>query len=818
MCYLEESSDNRHRVALIGICGAHRVKTPTWGVMEIRHKKRQIRSYSTRSYLVATLLIVTVIVTTLGVYFAVLDSHRAARDAGAESSFEARLASTSVSDAITGSLDTLASQVSDPTTIRLVKQLLADPSTCGSVAASGGFGAFPDGEIYYLDTTGRIVCASIPHMKKGATLAGAPWFASVTSKPSMTKPYTDPITGKLSIATVGYLEQDGKRFAGFASTLVFDSLTPALTRQYGGRLHSAFDLVDIQHGELLSGSPSALWRSGFALQPVRGVTRVAVDGSRRIYSAVLVKGTNWILEVSVPESLALAGARASEHHQILLALIALLVLFILGLAINRNIVGPIRRLRTAVEQAGRDIVPAPLVPEGPLEIARLVQEFNAMVASRAQYEERLTHQALHDHLTGLPNRALLIDRVSKALERAVRTGEGVGVLFADLDRFRVLNDALGHVRGDAVMRLVARRIEGVIRPGDSVGRLNADEFVILCEGIASPEQLGLMADRVGSAIAEPLSVEGKEVTVTASIGIAIAREDDTATDLIRNADVAMMRAKELGKARHEFFDLSMRDRALTRLQIESDLRHALARRELLLQYQPIVDVREGVVGAEALVRWQHPTSGLQPPLSFIPVAEETGMIVPIGLFILESACRQAAAWHASGKPIRVSVNLSARQLIDEALPQHVRRILLETDLPASSLCLEITESTLINEAIQPVVLERLKEIGVMISIDDFGTGYSSLSYIQRFPVDELKIDRSFVRALSSEDSSEALVEAIIHLASAIGMEVVVEGVEEQHELDTLKRLGCSRVQGYYFMRPGSADQIRRYSAPLTVSA
>jgi diguanylate cyclase (GGDEF)-like protein len=784
----------------------------------MREKSRRIRSYSTRSYLVATLLIVTVVVTSLGIYFAVVDSHRAARDAGAESLFEAKLASASVADALTSSLQTLTDQVTDPATARLVKQALADPSSCSTVAASGGFGAFPDGELYYFDLDGRIVCGSVPGIKKDATMAGTLWFASVSAKPLMTDPYTDPITGKRSIAVVGYLEADGRRFAGFASTLVFDSLAPALTKQYGGRLHTAFDLVDIHDGTLLSGSPSALWRNTSPLKAVEGVTRFAADGSRRIYSAVLVKGKDWILEASVPESLALAPARASEHHQILLALIALVVLFILGLAINRNIVGPIRRLRTAVEQAARDVVPAPLAPEGPLEIARLVQEFNSMVSSRAQYEERLTHQALHDHLTGLPNRALLIDRIAKALERAGRTGEGLGVLFADLDRFRVLNDALGHVRGDSVMRLVARRIESVIRPGDSVGRLNADEFVILCEGIASPEQLGLMADRIGSAIAEPLAVEGKEVTVTASIGIAIAHEDDTATDLIRNADVAMMRAKELGKARHEFFDLSMRDRALSRLQIESDLRHALDRGELLLNYQPIVDVREGVVGAEALVRWQHPTSGLQPPLSFIPVAEETGMIVPIGLFILESACRQAAAWHASGKPLRVSVNLSARQLIDEDLPQHVRRILLETDLPASSLCLEITESTLINEAIQPVVLERLKDIGVMISIDDFGTGYSSLSYIQRFPVDELKIDRSFVRALSSEDSSEALVEAIIHLAGAIGMEVVVEGVEQAQELETLKRLGCSRLQGYYFMRPGSADQIRRYAPPLTVSA
>ena len=789
------------------------------GAMGVRSTTRPIRTYSTRSYLVATLLTVTVVVAFVGTYFAVLDSHRAARDAGTETSFEARLAGTAVAHSIDDSMRTLAAQLGDPATLRLLKQLLATPGSCGQIATSGGMDAFPDGEVYYFDDHGRILCTSAKKVVQGVSVEGLPWFnKTLSSTPSWTLPYVDPATGKLSVAVVGSLELDGRRFARFASTLVFDSLSPALTRNYGGRFGATFVLVDAKTDTVLSGPASMLWRGRARIAPVNGVTRTAVDGSRRIYSAVPVADTTWILEVSVPESRALAASRANERHQILVALIALALLLILGFAINRNIVGPIRRLQNAVEQAGRDVVPAPLTPEGPLEIAHLVQEFNSMVTSRTEYEERLTHQALHDHLTGLPNRALLVDRAGKALERAERTGESTAVLFIDLDRFRVVNDGLGHSRGDAVLRLIARRIEGVLRPGDSVARLNADEFVVLCEGIGTPSQLGVVADRVGAAIADPLAIEGKDVSVTASIGIAVARANDTPTDLIRNADVAMMRAKELGKARHEFFEASMHDRALSRLQIESDLRHALDRGELFLHYQPIVHVSDGIIGAEALVRWQHPTSGLQPPLSFIPVAEETGMIGPIGLFVLEQACRQAAAWHASGKPLRVSVNLSARQLVDESFPAQVSRILMETELPSSALCLEITESMLMDEAIQPGVLQRLKEIGVAISIDDFGTGYSSLAYIQRFPVDELKIDRSFVRALKAEDSSEALVEAIIRLAEAIGIDVVVEGVEEQSELDTLKRLGCSRLQGYFFMRPGPPERIRRYSAPAAVSA
>ena len=782
------------------------------------HSTRRTRSYSTRAYLVATLLTVTVVVVSVGTYFAVLDAHRAARDAGGETSFEARLAANSIGQSLIDNVSELETQLADPTTVGLVEQILATPAACNQIAASGGVGAFPDGEIYYYDTRGRVTCGSVKKTKPGTTLQGTPWFNTVTAKPTLTTPYIDPVNGKLSIAVVGYLDAHAHRITGFASTLIFDSLSRALTKQYGGRFKAVFTLIDTQDGTLLSGPASATWHGSVGSKTVSGVTRMSTDGTRRIYSAVPVGGTKWILQASVPESVALAAARANERHQILVALIALSLLLILGFAINRNIVGPIRRLRTAVEQAGRDVVPAPLAPEGPLEIVRLVEEFNSMVASRALYEERLTHQALHDPLTGLANRALLLDRAEKALERAARTHEHIAVLFVDLDRFRVLNDGLGHARGDSLLRLIARRIESVIRPGDSVARMNGDEYVILCEGLDSPEQAGFVADRVGLAIAEPMSIDGRDdVTITASIGIAVARPDDTSTDLIRNADVAMMRAKEEGKARREFFDSSMRDRALSRLQIETDLRHAIERGELFVHYQPIVDVTEGIVGAEALVRWNHPTNGLQPPLSFIPVAEETGLIGPIGLFVLEDACRQAATWHAAGKPLRVSVNLSARQLLDETLPGQVRRILMETELPPSALCLEITESSLVDEAIQPVVLERLKEIGVMISIDDFGTGYSSLAYIQRFPVDELKIDRSFVRALSAEDNSEALVAAIINLAGAVGIEVVVEGVEEARELETLKRLGCSRVQGYYFMRPGPPEQIRRFSTPLTVS-
>jgi EAL domain-containing protein (putative c-di-GMP-specific phosphodiesterase class I) len=276
----------------------------------------------------------------------------------------------------------------------------------------------------------------------------------------------------------------------------------------------------------------------------------------------------------------------------------------------------------------------------------------------------------------------------------------------------------------------------------------------------------------------------------------------------------MVKAKERGKARHEFYNQSLHARGLSRLQLESDLRRALDRREFMLYYQPIIDVREGMIGAEALIRWQHPTSGLQLPLAFIPIAEETGLIVPIGIFVLEEACKQAARWHTEARSMRVSVNLSARQLVDEALPEAVQRILDETGLPASQLCLEITESTLMDENIQPVILDRLKQIGVILSIDDFGTGYSSLAYIQRFPVDELKIDRSFVRSLNAYDSSEALVEAIIRLAAALGIDVVVEGVEEVEQIKTLQRLGASRMQGYHFMRPGPPSDIEGFVPSL----
>ena len=771
-------------------------------------RRRGLRGrVSLRTYLFVILATVSVVVASLGSFLAVGDFRSARLEAGRDTGFQARLAAAAIASAVEQNVNELLTSFSNPAAVQLITELKANPAKCVGAVSGGGLGPFPDGEAHLADPSGRIFCTSAKHAPTNATLAGLPWFAHLTADPVTTPPFLDPIDGKMAVAAAALVEKNGRPWIAVVSTLAFDSLPASLSSTYGGRLAASFTIVDTKSRTILAGATTAIgdWPGGAFGGTVHALSRTGVDGVKRIYSSAPVAGTGWMLYSGVRESRALAAARRNLTHEGALALAAIIVLLLLGLAVNRQIVHPMRRLQGAVEQAGRDVTPAPLSVEGPSEIARLVEEFNAMIAARTRSEARLLHHALHDGLTGLPNRALLIDRTTKALERSARSGLLTAVLFADLDRFRVLNDGLGHANGDAVLRQIARRLADVVRPGDTVARMNGDEFVVLCEDLTSETQAATIAERIGDAVSEPINLDGTTVSVTASIGIAIAHGGETADDLLRDADVATRRAKERGKARHEFFDASLRSRALSRVQIENDLRSAIEHRELVVHYQPEIDVTSGaVVGVEALVRWQHPESGLQLPMSFIPVAEETGLIVPLGRFVLEEACRQAAAWREAGTPVRVSVNLSPKQLVDRDLPRQVAGVLDASGLPAELLCLEITEGTLMDDATPISTLDRLQELGVSISIDDFGTGYSSLAYLQRFPIDQLKIDRAFVRAMGT---STALVAAVVGLARALGLMTVAEGVEDQRELDTLRALGCDAAQGFFIMRPGPADVV-----------
>ncbi|HEX9969879.1 MAG TPA: EAL domain-containing protein [Acidimicrobiales bacterium] len=440
-----------------------------------------------------------------------------------------------------------------------------------------------------------------------------------------------------------------------------------------------------------------------------------------------------------------------------------------------------------------------------------LNDASAVDAMRRAFGEAV-HQATHDGLTGLPNRNLVIDRLTHAIARARRRPNTLAVLFIDLDRFKVVNDSLGHSVGDEVLVQVAQRLEAAVRPGDTVARLAGDEFVVVCEDVEGDCDVLALAERIAEAVAAPIPLYGRDAIITASIGIALASTDTRAEDLLRDADVAMYRAKERGRARLELFDADMRTRMLQRLEIEHALRRALQRREFVLYYQPTVSVETGqVTSFEALLRWPDPERGLVMPDEFIPVAEENGLIVPLGRWALEEACRQLAEWravHPECADLQVSVNLSARQFADPDLVPVVAGALRDAGLDPSGLWLEITESVLMEEAESTVeTLRALRALGIHLSIDDFGTGYSSLSYLKRFPVDTLKIDRSFVDGLGTDAEDEAIVTAVVRLAQALELGVVAEGVETAAQLAELRRLGCTAVQGYYLGRPMPASEV-----------
>ncbi len=444
------------------------------------------------------------------------------------------------------------------------------------------------------------------------------------------------------------------------------------------------------------------------------------------------------------------------------------------------------------------------------EPARLVVVRDLTERKRA--EEALTHAALHDHLTGLPNRALLLDRLDRSLARAAREGTTVAVLFLDIDRFKLVNDSLGHNSGDELLVVVARRLEHILRPTDTVGRFGGDEFVVVSEVAGgAPQAIGL-TERLGAVISSPVEIGGEELVVTASIGVALAPGGHGLPDqLLREADAAMYRAKS-ARTGYELFDEHMRDAVHGRLQFERELRHGLERGEFAVHYQPVVSLLDRRArGVEALARWHHPTRGLVEPNDFIPIAEETGLITALGSWVLGQACRQSLQWREElPHPIEIAVNLSAAQLHAEGLAESVAGILAEYQLEANqlSLCFEITESVVMQDPERVThTLERLKKMGLRLSIDDFGTGYSSLAYLKRFPVDTLKIDQCFVAGLGTDSNDEAIVSAVINLAGVLGLEAVAEGVETAEQADRLVALGCSLAQGFYFARPQPAEAL-----------
>jgi diguanylate cyclase (GGDEF)-like protein/PAS domain S-box-containing protein len=444
------------------------------------------------------------------------------------------------------------------------------------------------------------------------------------------------------------------------------------------------------------------------------------------------------------------------------------------------------------------------------------QAFVRDISERKATEARLAERALTDELTNLPNRALLRDRLARAVARLARTGSTMSVMFLDVDRFKLVNDGLGHEAGDEVLVQLGTRIQNAIRASDTVARYGGDEFVVIAEDIGSPREPILIAERIMAAVSAPITIGDRKLTPSISVGIAITTKETTPDDLVRNADVAMYRAKERGGGCAVVFDDAMGRRALGRFELEGDLRQAIDDGQLRVHYQPIVSLKGDIIGLEALVRWQHPSRGLLPPGEFIPLAEETSLILPLGLHVLGEAVRQVAAWRARLAPdLQLAVNISARQLVDTSFPGAVADILAAHDFTPSALCLEITETSLMSEpAAAAATLRELRKLGVLVGVDDFGTGYSSLLYLRRFPVQVLKLDRFFVAGMATSHEDAVIAESVITLARSLGMTAIAEGVETREQRDMLEGLGCERAQGFLWSAAGTVEQVESWLADM----
>ena len=447
----------------------------------------------------------------------------------------------------------------------------------------------------------------------------------------------------------------------------------------------------------------------------------------------------------------------------------------------------------------------------------------ANAIERRRTEERTQHEALHDALTGLPNRSLFLDRLQHALSVAARRQIAIAVLFLDLDQFKLVNDSLGHAAGDELLAAVAPRIEQALRPGDTVARFGGDEFAVLAEDVGNEHGAIRIAERIAEALARPFILRDREHFVSASIGISLGTGAEDPEALIRDADAALYRAKDHGRGGYEIFDEVMRSRVIEHMQTENDLRRALQREEFVIHYQPVVNLADGSIASmEALLRWDHPERGLIGPLAFIPVAEESRLIVPIGRWVIEQACRRAALWqrsHPDAAPVGVGINLSARQLADPDLVSHIEGSIQANGIDPGTLWLELTETALLDEtAFTERTMATLSGIGVRLALDDFGVGFSSLGYLKRLPLSMIKLDRTFVENVTDNPHDAAIVRAVSDMADTIGIDVVAEGVETEEQVQMARELGCGYAQGFHFAEPVPASYVERLLAsPIPVS-
>jgi diguanylate cyclase (GGDEF)-like protein len=641
------------------------------------------------------------------------------------------------------------------------------------------------GQLDIVTADGRVACTSRHGDQSAFTHAGAGWLQTVgdSTGASLTTGYRDPLMST-PVLVIAAPVRDAGVVVGAVAAL--HPLAPI-----AGRLSS----------EAVGG------RADFSISAGDGVRLTTSGGDQAtLVQRQGLKSQDWQVEAHVPLSSVRADALVALVRQIGAGLVAVLFMTAGAVFIRRRIARPLDRLRREVKRAGQDVNAVALDVKGPAEVAGLAAEVNEMLAARAEHHAELAHRAAHDALTGLPNRAVLTDLLAQAQARAERTHTPLAVLFLDVDNFKMINDSFGHDAGDQILVGIADRLVGAVRAGDTVIRFAGDEFVVICDGLPDADEAVVIAGRIEAAMAEPFHVGDEAISAAVSIGVAHGNPEGRPDDLLRDADLALYQAKARGRGRHAVYDESLRRQMASRLERQRDLAGALERQEIAVVYQPQYDLRTGsVVSVEALVRWAPPERGDIPRDWFLPIAEESGLIVPIGDFVLERACHQVAAWAVTSPELRVSVNLLLRQLCRPGLTDVVARILADAGLSPDRLCFEITERTLLHEGAVVGAVEGLAALGVRISVDDYGTGPMSLSRLQRIPAAEIKVDRAFLHALGRSAHASALLRAMVAAAQALGRTTALKGLERAEQFEQARLLGCDLAQGHLLARPGPAE-------------
>ena len=667
-----------------------------------------------------------------------------------------------------------------------------------------------DVNLHVLGTDGTEVCGLTDARAPGSRIQPGPWLAETLATDGMVfqDPVVDPAANTPAMLTsMRIAGPDGP--VGVVVAQIYTGFPPIEVAEELPREASIF-IVNQNRSLVLATTANQVALLG---TPINGRPPVAGE---TFWVEVTSGASGWHAQAVLPKATALAAAKTELRRTLVVGAASVIVVLLLGVLLHRGLARPMRRLGQAMLASFEGDDSARAVADGPAEVAHAAEIFNNLITERQAREAELAWAASHDVLTGLANRAALLQH----LEHLLATGreKDLAVLFLDLDRFKLVNDSHGHAVGDLVLVTLGHRLRDTLGADGTLARFGGDEFVAVCSSIGGHDGALEMASRMATAIKMPVRIDSMEIWLSGSVGIAIAHAGDGAEDLVRNADTAMYRAKSNGSGGHAVFDQKMRDWAVLRLDLERDLNRAIEHEDLELHYQPKFALGTGaMVGAEALLRWPHRERGMVAPNEFIPVAEETGLIVPLGRWVLEQAAAQASRWRLAGggHAFPVAVNLSSLQLDDPGLPGAIAKSLRSVGALPTDVIIEITESAVLRDADSAIErLLALRDMGIKVSIDDFGTGYSSLSYLQRLPIDELKIDRSFVERLGLGPAT-AIVGSIVDLAHALGLSVVAEGIETEEQQALLRDLGCDLGQGYLLARPQPAsvvsDLLRRSS-------